>query len=60
YDNSRDIEILKNQIKFLEEELKSNIFLVSPPSTTSKTKELDIKMLNYEIDIAVHSLKDVS
>ncbi|HID66093.1 MAG TPA: transcription initiation factor E subunit alpha [Aquificaceae bacterium] len=38
YDNSRDIEILKNQIKFLEEELKSNIFLVSPPSTTSKTK----------------------
>ena len=38
YDNSRDIELLKEQIRFLEEGLKSSIFSVSSPSTTSKTK----------------------
>jgi len=38
YDNSRDIELLKEQIRFLEEGLKSSIFSAPPPSTTSKTK----------------------
>ncbi|HID47687.1 MAG TPA: transcription factor E [Methanothermococcus okinawensis] len=36
YDNSRDIELLKNQIKFIEEELKSSIFHIPTTSVTSK------------------------
>jgi len=38
YDNSRDIELLKDQIRFLEEELKLNIFTTPLSSTTPKTK----------------------
>jgi len=38
YDNSKDIELLKNQIRFIEEELKSSIFHMSPSSLTSKSK----------------------
>jgi len=38
YDNSRDIEILKDQIRFLEEGLKSSVLSVSSSSTVPKTK----------------------
>ncbi|HIP34634.1 MAG TPA: transcription factor E [Methanothermococcus okinawensis] len=38
YDNSRDIELLKDQIKFLEEGLKLSIFSTPLPSVTPKAK----------------------
>jgi len=62
---------IKNLLEKIDEDIEVEIKIVKTRGDVDQkapisqlglgvfTKELDIKMLNYEIDIAVHSLKDV-